>query len=136
MFSSESFDTVITNPPFYSLGSGRINPDSENAIARHEIKGTLEDFIIGSSFLLKCGGSFFSVYRPARLVDLVSKMRKNRIEPKSLQFVHPSKTELANIVLVEGVKGAGTEIKIWPPLMLYKKSGKYTEQANAIFESI
>jgi len=135
-FSPESFDTIITNPPFYSLGSGRINPDSENAIARHEIKGTLDDFIAGSSFLLKSGGSFFAVYRPARLADLVSEMRKNRIEPKAFQFVHPNKTEPANIVLVEGIKGAGTETKILPPLMLYKEDGEYTKQANAVFENI
>jgi tRNA1Val (adenine37-N6)-methyltransferase len=135
-FSPESFDMVITNPPFYSLGAGRINPDSENAIARHEIKGTLDDFIAGSSFLLKSGGSFFAVYRPARLADLVSEMRKNRIEPKAFQFVHPKKTESANIVLVEGIKGAGTETIILPPLMLYKEDGKYTEQANAVFENI
>jgi len=135
-FSPESFDTIITNPPFYSLGSGRINPDSENAIARHEIKGTLNDFIAGASFLLKPGGSFFAVYRPARLADLVLEMRKNRIEPKTFQFVHPNKTEPANIVLVEGIKGAGTETKILPPLMLYKKNGEYTKQANAVFENI
>ena len=135
-FSPESFDMVITNPPFYSLGAGRINPDSENAIARHEIKGNLNDFIAGSSFLLKSGGSFFAVYRPARLTDLVSEMRKNRIEPKAFQFVHPNKTESANIVLVEGIKGAGTETIILPPLMLYKEDGKYTEQANAVFENI
>ncbi len=136
VFSPESFDTVITNPPFYSLGSGRINPDSENAIARHEIKGTLDDFIACSSYLLTTGGNFFSVYRPARLADLVSEMRKNRIEPKAFQFVHPNKTEPANIVLVEGIKGAGTETKILPPLMLYKEDGEYTEQANAVFENI
>jgi len=136
VFSPESFDTVITNPPFYSLGTGRINPDSENAIARHEIKGTLDDFIAGSSFLLKFGGSFFAVYRPARLADLVLKMRNNRIEPKTFQFVHPNKSEPANIVLVEGIKGAGIEMKILSPFILYKDNGKYTEQANAVFENI
>jgi len=135
-FVLESFDTIITNPPFYSLGTGRRNPDSENAIARHELKGTLSDFLTGSSFLLKSGGIFFAVYRPARLVDLVSEMRKNKIEPKAFQFVHPNKTEAANIVLVEGVKGAGTETKILSPLILYKENGKYTEQANAVFENI
>ncbi len=69
-------------------------------------------------------------------MNVPMEMRKNRIEPKSFQFVHPSKTEPANIVLVEGIKGAGTETKILPPLILYKENGKYTNQANAVFENI
>ncbi len=136
VFSPEVFDTVITNPPYYSIGAGRVNPDSENAIARHELKGTISDFLTASSFLLKQSGSFYAVYRPARIADLVSEMRKNRIEPKMFQFVHPNKNDPANIVLVEGIKGAGTETKILSPFILYKENGKYTDQANSVFKNI
>jgi len=136
VFSAGSFDTVITNPPFYSIGTGRVNPDSENAIARHEIKGTISDFLAASSFLLKTGGSFYAVYAPARLTDLIFELRKSRIEPKTLQFVHPNENDPANIVLVEGIKGAGTETKILSPFILYEKNGKYTEMPNSVFNKI
>jgi len=136
VFSAESFDSVITNPPFYELGTGRINSGSENAIARHELKGTISDFLSASSFLLKHGGSFYAVYRPARITDLISEMRKNQIEPKTLQFVHPNENDPANIVLVEGIKGAGTETKILAPFILYEENGKYTEMANSVFKDI
>ncbi len=49
-------DVVITNPPFYLLGSGRINPDSQDAAARHELLGTLQDFVSAAAYLLKNGG--------------------------------------------------------------------------------
>lgn len=136
VLSPETFDTVVTNPPFYRIGSGKVNPENENAIARHELKATLHDFLTGAAFLLKQGGRFFAVYRPSRITDLVHEMRECRIEPKVFQFVHPSANDPANIVLVEGIKGAGTEAKIVPPLILYQEDGKYTEQANAVFAGI
>jgi tRNA1Val (adenine37-N6)-methyltransferase len=35
----DSFDYVITNPPYYRTKSGRMNPNPEKAIARHEVHG-------------------------------------------------------------------------------------------------
>ncbi len=53
IFSANSFDAVIFNPPYRKLNSGRINPQLEKAIARHEIKGSLKDFIKAAKYLLK-----------------------------------------------------------------------------------
>jgi len=41
----QSFDIAICNPPYRGSASGRINPDPEKRIARHEIKGQLMDFL-------------------------------------------------------------------------------------------
>ena len=38
-------DLVVANPPYRPTGSGRVNPDGERACARHEILGTLDDFV-------------------------------------------------------------------------------------------
>jgi tRNA1(Val) A37 N6-methylase TrmN6 len=40
------------------------------------------------------------------------------------------------MILVEGVKAAGKEAKILPPLILYDNKGEYTEEVKAIFERI
>lgn len=135
-FSAETFDAVLTNPPFYRIGSGRMNPEAENAIARHELKGTVSDFVRGAAFLLKQKGSFYAVYTPARITDLICEMRKYRIEPKALQFVYPNGKDPANMVLVEGIKGAGVETKIIPPVVLFGENRKYTKQANSIFNTL
>jgi len=135
-FSPETFDCVITNPPFYAAGTGRVNPDSQNAIARHELYGTLQDFVDAGAFLLRLSGKFLTIYRAARVVDLVTTMRRKNIEPKTLQFVHSRGDEPATMVLVEGVKGAGTEATVLPPLVLYQSEGVYSDQAQAIFDTI
>lgn len=135
-FSAGEFETAITNPPFYPAGSGRINPDRQNAIARHELRGTLYDFICCAAFLLKQGGKFMVVYPSARIVDLIAEMRHAGIEPKALQFIHSRMDGPATLVLAEGVKGAGTEATTLAPLILYDDAGNYTEQARAIFNGI
>jgi tRNA1Val (adenine37-N6)-methyltransferase len=63
-------------------------------------------------------------------------MRSNNIEPKSAQFVHAHADEPAGMVLAEGVKGAGPEIRILPPLVLYERHGCYTKQALSLFQSL
>lgn len=132
----QSFDAVITNPPFYQAGSGRINPGGQKAAARHELHGTLDDFMAAAACLLKRGGRCALVYSAARLVDLLGAMRKRQLEPKALRFVHSRRDEPATVVLAEGVKGAGAEMKIEPPLVLYARRGEYSKQALELFAGI
>ena len=133
---AETFDTATMNPPFYAAGSGRVSPDRQNAAARHELYGNLADFITSASYLLKQKGRLVVVYNPSRLVDLITLMRASNIEPKNLQFVHGKVNSPAAMVLAEGIKAARAEVKILPPLIMYGLDGKYTRQAQAVFDSI
>jgi tRNA1Val (adenine37-N6)-methyltransferase len=132
----ESFDAVVTNPPFYPVASGRINPLAQKAAARHEVHGGLDDFIAAGAYLLKRGGRCMAVYSAARLADLLVGLRKKSLEPKTLQFVHARSNEPAAMVLAEAVKGAGAEMKIEPPLVLYESQGVYSGQARELFASL
>ncbi|MCI0416439.1 methyltransferase, partial [bacterium] len=40
---AKAFDLVYSNPPYRKLGTGKLNPSREKAIARHEINLRLED---------------------------------------------------------------------------------------------
>ena len=135
-FSAETFDAVIMNPPFYAAGSGRISPDRQNAAARHEVHGTISDFLTAAAYLLKQKGRLVFVYNPARLVDLLVLMRACNIEPKTLQFVHGKADSNASMVLGEGVKASRVEAKVLAPLIMYGPDDRYTAQAVAVFNSI
>jgi tRNA1Val (adenine37-N6)-methyltransferase len=132
----ESFDAVVSNPPFYPVASGRINPLAQKAAARHEVHGSLDDFIAAGSYLLKRGGRFMIVYSASRLADLLVGLRRKCLEPKTLQFVHARSDEPATMVLAEAVKGAGAEMKTEPPLVLYESQGVYSGQAQSLFASL
>ena len=123
IFKNQQFDVVVSNPPYVSLGQGKINPSSSRAIARHEIKGDLEDIISASNYLLKNKGRIYLIYRSAKLIKLVLAFKKYGIEPKVIKFIHPQPGESANLVLLEGIKGGKGELKIEDPIFLNLKNG-------------
>ncbi len=136
IYSANSFDAVIFNPPYRKLNSGRINPQLEKAIARHEIKGSLKDFIRAAKYLLKPEGKVFTIYPAKRLVELITLFRKNSIEPKRMKPVYSDNLSVAEFVLVEGRKGSGEELKIEQPLFIYDQNKKYTADMVGIFSEL
>jgi tRNA1Val (adenine37-N6)-methyltransferase len=133
---AHSFDVVAFNPPYRRMNSGRINPDQEKAVARHEIKGSLKIFLQAARYLLKPAGKVFTVYPAQRLAELVSLFRENCLEPKRMRFVFSDIASEAEFVLVEGRAGSGAELKIEAPLLIYDENKKYTEQMTNIFTSL
>lgn len=136
LHAAESFESVITNPPFYQQGSGRINPDSQDAAARHELLATLQDFVSAAAYLLKNAGKFCAIFPATRSADLLCSMRENRIEPKILRCVHSRLEEAAVMLLVEGIKNAGNQTTILPPLAIYCDGQSYSTEVQTIFNSL
>ena len=117
-FPPGSFDVVLSNPPYRKYRSGRINPSVEKAIARHEMRGTLEDLISVASYLLPAKGRCYYIFPATRTVDLLVALRNRKLEPKRLQFVHPRIGEDAKFILAESIKTSGVELKVTAPLIL------------------
>jgi tRNA1Val (adenine37-N6)-methyltransferase len=118
ILSFQSIDLVVTNPPYRKLRSGRINPSDEKAIAKHEIKASLDDILNVAKYLLKPFGKLCMIYPAIRMTDLIYKLREKGIEPKKIQIAYPDKDSPGRLVLVEGRKGARSEIEIHPPLFI------------------
>lgn len=132
MFRTNEFDFVYANPPFRKTDTGRLSIYEERAVARHEIEITLPDLVAAAAYLLKHGGKFFMIYHPFRLVDVISILRKKKLEPKRMRFIHSMAGDEAKMVLIEAVKGSGTWLKVESPLYLYKKSSIYTAEMKRI----
>lgn len=133
IFGGAAFDVVTTNPPYMTENHGLQNPDEPKAIARHELKCTLEDVIRESAKVLKPGGRFYMVHRPRRLNEIISLMTKYKIEPKRLRMVHPFANKDANMLLIEGIRGRKPMMKVEPPLIVYKEQGVYHEEIHEIY---
>ena len=128
-----SFDYIITNPPYKKLNTGKINENEKKLISRHEITASLDDFIEVANYLLKDKGTIFMVHRPERLADILEKMRKEKIEPKEIKFVYPKVNEEPNLILIKGVKNAKPFLKINKPLYIYNEDGSYTDEILKIY---
>ena len=93
----ESFDAIVTNPPYKKQGTGKINENDMKLISRHEITANLEDFIYIANYLLKDHGEIYMVHRTERLSDILVTLNKYKLEPKKLRFVYPTKEKEANL---------------------------------------
>lgn len=103
--SKDSVDVIVCNPPYFvNYETSEKNPNQYLAIARHEIKTTIDEITKISADLLKTNAKLFVVYRPDRLTDLLLSLRNHHLEPKILQFVRSKTTSEANMVLVEAIK--------------------------------
>ena len=133
IFGGAAFNVVTTNPPYMTESHGVQNPEEPKAIARHEIKCSLEDVIRESAKVLVPGGRFYMVHRPRRLVDIISLMREYKIEPKRIRMVHPFADKEANMVLVEGHRGRKSMMKVEAPLIVYREQGVYSDEIHRIY---
>lgn len=125
-------DVVFSNPPYREAFSGRINPEAERALARHEIKADLSDVVAVAELLLKPSGRFVVIYPAARAIDLVVRMRTFKLEPKRVRLIHPKPGSEAILVVAEGVKHGNPGLDVSAPLIIYEPGGGYTEEAREI----
>ncbi len=132
-FPPSSFDVVVTNPPYYRVSDGRINPHSQKAIARHEVKCTIDDTLRVARYLLKEGGRIFVIFPGYRSITLFNSLRGAALEPKRLRWVHSREGEGAKFVLVEAYKGGGEGVEILTPFFIYTDGGIYTQEMEKLY---
>lgn len=130
------FDVVVTNPPYKEKNTGVINENDVKVISRHEIEGTLEDFIKVASKSLKDLGSMYMVNRPERLVDIFEYCRKYKLEPKKLRIVYSKVGSRPVLILVKATKYANKYLKVEKPLYIYNEDGSYTDEILKIYNKI
>jgi tRNA1Val (adenine37-N6)-methyltransferase len=133
VFSPSTFDVVVTNPPYYRVSSGRINPSPQKAIARHEVTCTIDDVLQAARYLLKEGGRIFIIFPAQRAITLLDSLRSVTLEPKTLRWVHSREGEEAKFILTEAYKGGGEGADILPPLFIYAHDGKYTSEMEKLY---
>lgn len=118
------YDVITVNPPYMKSAAGDTNINEHYAIARHEIYCNIEDIAKASVKLLRPGGKLFMVHRPSRLVDITEALRKWKIEPKVIQFVHSNINSEANMVLIEATRDGKPDIRVLPPQIVYNEAGE------------
>lgn len=134
MYETDSFDLITCNPPYFKyLESNAINNNEIKSIARHEINLNLGDIFKIAKKILKNNGKIALVHRADRIIDIVTTMKENNIEPKRIKFVYPFSNSNSNIVLIEGSKNGKPGIVIEKSLVVHNSDGSYSEEVNDIF---
>lgn len=127
-------DTVTCNPPYMNGNWGFLSPSDKKALARHEITINIDDVAKISAYLLKCGGYFSMIHRTERLCDVVCAMRKYKLEPKRIRFVHSHAQDMPKLFLIEGISGAKPALKVLNPLVIYGENREYTDEVKYLYK--
>jgi tRNA1Val (adenine37-N6)-methyltransferase len=112
-----SADVVTCNPPYRKFRSGRINPDPQRAIARHEVLMSLNDMLGTASVLLRKKGRVAFIYPAVRMVDILVRMRRFHLEPKKVRIIYPDLESAAKMILIEATQNGRPGLEIHPPLL-------------------
>lgn len=136
LYEKQTFDVIVTNPPYKRKSTGIVNEEEKKIISRHETTANLEDFIKISRDLLKDKGEFYMVHRPERLVDILSLLRYYKIEPKEIRFVYSNINKQPKLILIKGIKNAKPFLKVNKNLYIYDENGNYTKEILEIYNKI
>ena len=138
----QQYDWVVSNPPFFPLGSSKRSPNPQIALARHEVACTLEQLIQCSVRCLKTRGHFALIHRAERLPEILYYCQQYHLAPAQLRMVHPTIQQPANLVLLDAIKAGRNTLTVLPPLAVYQSINKltsdkstYTDEVFAYFQT-
>ncbi|HOW52215.1 MAG TPA: methyltransferase [bacterium] len=98
-FSPEQYDIVFFNPPYHPPVAGRTSPDKEKATARHELFGSLDDFLQKGKFALKKKGRLFFIHPANRAVYAYAKIASHGLAPLETMAVREHETDDPSLFL-------------------------------------
>ena len=109
-------DVVCCNPPYYLTNQKKLSGNKCVDVAKFEIEMTFEDLCKSVNQILKYGGSFYFVNDSERIAEILSTLKKYKLEPKKIEFVYTDLNKASNVVLIKAVKygkpGAKVHVKI------------------------
>lgn len=133
---NQSFDHVITNPPFFDRSDGSAADDDGREVARGETVN-LTSWMDACTRRMSPKGTLSVVQRAERLPALLSTLDKRLGDIRVLPLV-PRTDRPAKLVILQARKGAKGAFQLLPPLVLHKgdrheKDGdSYSDQAQDI----
>lgn len=125
------FDLIATNPPYRPLGKGVVPPNGERAIAHHEVRLSLREWVAAAARALTRQGRLAVVFPASRFGELRHTLYDAGLGRLRGRFVHPAADAPAGRVLVEAAVGQGS-FHEEPALVVHAPGGGFTAEARAI----
>ena len=109
----KKYDIITCNPPYFKVEDNEhINDTEVLAIARHELKISLEDIFMIASNHLDDKGEFYLVHRVSRLDEIIILGNKYNLNVKNVELIKTKESGKPYIVLVRCIKNSKLGIKI------------------------
>lgn len=143
------FDLIFSNPPYIEKAGGYLSRVTEKSVARHEVRGGIDDLMRKMSEWLEPAGRACFVFPERRRKDFLAAAAANGLRVRRWRSVRPRAGGPPNLFLAELVvtgrgdaraRGrrvvavpGGPRPEVMPPLILFKRAGGYTAEAEEIF---
>ncbi|MFZ2955747.1 MAG: methyltransferase [Candidatus Ozemobacteraceae bacterium] len=130
----ESFDFVVANPPYYPMGSGKLPPKGTRAAARHELSGTLRDFIEGAAYLLPYGSRLAMVIPAGRFFEASEIFKISNMGLRRVRFVLPKEGDQAHLALIEVERFYNGPHEALESFPIHLADGRFSEVVDELFK--
>ena len=129
-----SFDVVVSNPPFYDVSSHRRSPSPLKANSHSMPEDGLDRWLRYMARKTRPGGTAIIVHRADQLPELVAAMT-SRFGALVLQPLHPRVGEPASRVMLRGTKGSRAPMRISPGIFLHGDDNRFTDDIDRVLKT-
>lgn len=130
IFRQSSFSTIVCNPPFYPVNSGRHSPLSTKAMAKHEVLITLDDIMKGIHYLLTAKGTAYLIYPAGGLLRFTKVVSSNRLGMSMIRFLYPEGRKQAVLFIAGLTQNPNSETIVLEPWVIPTTGTRLPEQVQ------
>lgn len=116
ILSSDTYDLVVSNPPYFKLGNGILSPHQHRAISRYEIKCNVDSLFATCRRVTSSSGCVCVCYPPNRLSHVLRAMEDSGFSPRYLRFISKGSSHNPWLFFLMGQKDAGDQLVVLPTI--------------------
>jgi tRNA1(Val) A37 N6-methylase TrmN6 len=129
--AAETFDLVLSNPPYYDEGYGTPAPDALKAASHAMPAGHLDRWMRFVASMVRPDGLFALINR-AEALDAVMAAAARRFGALRIRPFLPREGADASRIIVEGRKGSRAPLSLAASRTLHDADGRYREEIEAV----
>ncbi|MGI9411068.1 MAG: tRNA1(Val) (adenine(37)-N6)-methyltransferase [Hyphomicrobiaceae bacterium] len=131
LIEPDSFDRVISNPPFHDAGKSRPSPSARKAASHTMPDGGLDDWVRFMARAARPGGSATLIHLAERLDDVL-KSFQGRFGDICVLPLHPRPNEPAKRIIVSGIKGSRKPLRLLSGMVLHDQGNGFRPEVDRI----
>lgn len=127
----ESFDLVLSNPPYHAASRGTVSADALKAGSHAMPEDGLERWARAMARYARPGGQVVMVHKAQALAEVLTVLSP-RFGNLVVLPLHPRQGEPASRILIRGTKGSRAPLSLRPGFVLHADGNAFTPAATAI----
>jgi tRNA1(Val) A37 N6-methylase TrmN6 len=129
--ASGAADHVLMNPPFHDLARRQASPDPRRRQAHVASREWLNTWMATAGRLLRIGGTVTLIFAADGIVDVLVSVAE-RFRAVTILPIYPKPEAAAIRILVRAIKGGRGGFALSPALLLNRRDGRSTPEAESI----